>query len=399
MADWNGILNFDMNDPKTAGLLNIGLGILMGNTGRPGDLGQGVLQGVGNYQNMMAQQQRQKLLEQQQQMQNEQFNWTKQDREREQAQREAQAKAYQGIAQQYSIDPAVLQSFPDIGKDILKRQMLPQAPKIAFTPSGVAYDENNPTLQLGENYAKPEAKPSAIQEYEYARGQGFSGSFNDFQLKQKRAGASNVNVSMNTDKKYGEILGSKLAEQDAAAIDAARSAPARLDNARMVKQVLQANPITGTGAEYRLAANKALATAGIIDGTQVKNTEDLASLLASSTLDAIKTSGLGGGQGFTDKDRQFLEKARSGNIEINAQTLNTLADLNERAALATIKRGNDVIKQIQTDPNSGDVGKRLQPIAVPQASQPKAQKSVVRRGRYNGRNVIQYSDGSVEYAN
>jgi Sec-independent protein translocase protein TatA len=394
-----GLLDFDMNDPKTAGLLNLGLGILMGNTGRPGDLGQGIMQGYGNYQNMMQQQQRQKMLEQQQEMQNQQWQFQKADYERKQAQADAQSKALQGVSQQYGIDPNLIQAFPDIGQDVIKRQVLPQPAKIAFTPSGVAYDENNPNLALGQNYAKPEGKPSAIQEYEYAQGQGFKGSFNDFQKAQKRAGASNVNVSLSTDKKYGEILGSKLAEQDAGAIDAARSAPARLENARMVKQVLQTNPITGTGADWRLSANKALATAGVIDGTQVKNTEDLASLLASSTLDAIKTSGLGGGQGFTDKDRQFLEKARSGNIEINAQTLKTLADLNEKAALATIKRGNDVVKQIQSDPNSGDVGRRLQPVQVPEAPKETSQRSVVRRGRYGGRPVVEYSDGSVEYAN
>jgi hypothetical protein len=78
-----GLLDFDMNDPKTAGLLNIGLGILMGNTGRPGDLGQGVMQGFGNYQNMMAQQQRQKMLEQQFKQDNELFALKKAEAERD----------------------------------------------------------------------------------------------------------------------------------------------------------------------------------------------------------------------------------------------------------------------------------------------------------------------------
>jgi hypothetical protein len=121
-----GLLDFDMNDPKTAGLLNLGLGILMGNTGRPGDLGQGVMQGMGNYQNMMAQQQRQKMLEQQQQMQNTQFEWTKADREREQALREKRA----GYLDSFSAGlPANLrtavQAYPELGQELVKQQLQP----------------------------------------------------------------------------------------------------------------------------------------------------------------------------------------------------------------------------------------------------------------------------------
>ena len=37
--------------------------------------------------------------------------------------------------------------------------------------------------------------PSAVREYEYAKGQGYNGSFQDFQLEQKRAGASSVSVN------------------------------------------------------------------------------------------------------------------------------------------------------------------------------------------------------------
>ena len=37
--------------------------------------------------------------------------------------------------------------------------------------------------------------PSAVREYEYAKGQGYKGSFQDFQLEQKRAGASSVSVN------------------------------------------------------------------------------------------------------------------------------------------------------------------------------------------------------------
>jgi hypothetical protein len=123
-----GLLDFDMNDPKTAGLLNIGLGILAGNTGRPGDLGQGLLGGMQNYQQMLAQQQRQKMLEQQQQMQNTQFEWTKADREREQAQRDKQQELMGRLPQTLGINPDVLAAYPQIGQKLLEQQYMPQEP-------------------------------------------------------------------------------------------------------------------------------------------------------------------------------------------------------------------------------------------------------------------------------
>lgn len=178
-----------------------------------------------------------------------------------------------------------------------------------------------------------------------------------------RAGASNVNV--NTDKSYFGAVAESLAKNDAAMIDAARSAPERIQTAQRVKSLLAQNPITGTGAEARLSLNRALATGGLIDGKNVADTEVLASTLASQTLDAIKSSGLGSGQGFTDKDRQFLERARSGNIEMSGQTLARLADLNERSARVSISRGNSVIKKLRSTPQSGQMGAMLDPIEEP----------------------------------
>ncbi|WP_138514563.1 hypothetical protein [Rhodoferax bucti] len=48
---------------------------------------------------------------------------------------------------------------------------------------------------------KPKAAPAAVQEYEYALGQGYKGSFEQFQLAQKRAGASTTNISMSDGQK------------------------------------------------------------------------------------------------------------------------------------------------------------------------------------------------------
>jgi len=56
-------------------------------------------------------------------------------------------------------------------------------------------------LYTEQKYAQTK-NPAAVQEYEYAKQQGYGGSFMDFQMDQKRAGATNVTVGGG---KYGPI--------------------------------------------------------------------------------------------------------------------------------------------------------------------------------------------------
>jgi hypothetical protein len=176
-----------------------------------------------------------------------------------------------------------------------------------------------------------------------------------------------TNVNVNTERSYFGNVAEGLAKSDASTIEAARSAPERVTSARRVLQTLQQNPITGTGADLRLQIDKALSTAGLIDPSRTQATENLMSSLAAGTLDSIKTSGLGAGQGFTDKDREFLERAKSGNIQINAQTLADLARLNERAGLASIEKGNQTIKRLKKAPGMSGLQSQLEEIAVPES--------------------------------
>lgn len=58
--------------------------------------------------------------------------------------------------------------------------------------------------------------PTDVQEYEYAKAQGYAGTFQDFQIEQKRAGASQVNI----DQKAEGAFDKKLAEKQAETFDA-----------------------------------------------------------------------------------------------------------------------------------------------------------------------------------
>jgi hypothetical protein len=62
-----------------------------------------------------------------------------------------------------------------------------------------------------------------------------------------------------------------------------------------------------------------------------------------------------------------LERAKSGNIEMTPQSLATLADLNERSAVASIRRANAAIRKLRGNPQSGTMGGSLDLIEEPAA--------------------------------
>jgi hypothetical protein len=221
---------------------------------------------------------------------------------------------------------------------------------------------------------------------------GVDGSINQPVIAAKKSiaksGAPTTNIGINTEKTYAGNVAEGLAKNDVSALDAARSAPDRLQTARSVKAVLEGSKaITGTGADARLAITKALATAGLVNGDSTTATEDLVSMLNSQTLDAVKTSGLGAGQGFTDKDRQFLQDAKSGRIELNAKSLWRMADLNERAAQQSINHGNKIAARLKGNPAMGSVAQDLEVSAPTQADslQQLIQREAERRAKMKGR--------------
>lgn len=68
----------------------------------------------------------------------------------------------------------------------------------------VEVPDEGPAVPLFSAPAKPEKAPTAVQEYEFARQQGYQGSFLDFQLVQRRASAPSTTTIVGTGK-VGEL--------------------------------------------------------------------------------------------------------------------------------------------------------------------------------------------------
>lgn len=174
-----------------------------------------------------------------------------------------------------------------------------------------------------------------------------------------------VNVLTGTEKKYGEAFAGKIADADAAKLSVAENAPQVAATSDRVLDILESGKvITGTGADFRLQLAKALNLAGNTDAERIKNTEILGSSLADTTLGSIKTSGLGTGQGFTDRDREFLEKAKAGKITFDAESLKELARLSRLAAEKSAESWNKRVLQIPASALEG-TGIAIEPIVVP----------------------------------
>jgi len=161
------------------------------------------------------------------------------------------------------------------------------------------------------------------------------------------ASASVGGITLSTEKKYGEQFAGKIAESDTTLREAAIKAPDLAERSNRIKQVLSnGNVITGFGADARLQIGKALGLVGASDQETIANTEALSADLARNTLDAIKASGLGSGNGFSNADRDFLNKAAGGLISFDTKTLNRLADLSYRTAQQSANKWKARVKQI-----------------------------------------------------
>lgn len=209
------------------------------------------------------------------------------------------------------------------------------------------------TIQIPK-YSTPGVQPSATV---------VPGSQAPVGLSPNRPQNTTVNnINTKAETAYSTRLNQKVAEQDDILRNAALKSQDNVENAQRILDILGSGKvITGTGAQARLQVAKALNLVGATDSETIANTELLMSSLAKNTLAAVKDAGLGTGQGFTDKDRDFVEKAAAGKIEFSDASLSKLASLAQRSAVRAAEKWNKRFDQI---PDSAKVS-GIDKVAVP----------------------------------
>jgi hypothetical protein len=146
----------------------------------------------------------------------------------------------------------------------------------------------------------------------------------------------------------------------------AENAPSALDTIATSRKLIADGKIfAGKGANQKLELAKfgqALGMTGANTDQIISNTTELLKNRARATLDNVKSSGLGSGQGFTDRDREFLEKAVLGNITYDAASLKRQLDIEEKIARAAVTKWNNRLKVI---PKSATSPLGLGPVKIP----------------------------------
>lgn len=115
-------------------------------------------------------------------------------------------------------------------------------------------------------------QPTDIREYEYARNQGYDGSFAQFQQEQKRAGATNVTTNVGEGDKFYQTLDTKNAETFSTLSEAGVAARSKAGQIDRLDELLTRAP-QGAAAMLKQAA-----------GEYGINTEGLSDIQAAQAL-------------------------------------------------------------------------------------------------------------------
>jgi hypothetical protein len=207
--------------------------------------------------------------------------------------------------------------------------------------------------------------PSAVREYEYARGQGYKGSFDQWDKDRRRAGASSNNVSVNTGQRGFDntlkLRGDFRSEPVYKAHQEMQSAYAQIQQS--LKQASPAGDLAGATKVMKL-----------LDPGSVVRESELGMAMAAT--------------GLLDKVTNYADQIIKG-VKLNPAQRKDFQNLADKLYAESVKQYN--AKRLEykgivdrNELNEADV------IGAPA-------RTVKRSGTFNGRKVVEYSDGSIEY--
>lgn len=131
----------------------------------------------------------------------------------------------------------------------------------------------NPRLTPGDQLAREKfdfekgtaGQTNDIKEYEYAKQQGYAGSFADFQQSMKKAGAASTNVNVGEGNKFYEALDKKNAETFSALSEEGMRGRGKLAQIDRLEQLMATAPQGGIGALKLAAGEYGIKTDGLSD--------------------------------------------------------------------------------------------------------------------------------------
>jgi hypothetical protein len=245
-----------------------------------------------------------------------------------------------------------------------------EAKRFTLKPGEVIAEEGPQGIrELFKAAEKPETT-NDLKEYNFARTQGFTGTLRDWQLEQKRAGATNVSVPINTGQKG-------------------------LDNTLKLRGDFRSEPVYKAHQEmqsaygqFKQALGQASPAGDLAGATKIMKLLDPGSVVRESELGMAMAA-----TGALDKLTNYASLIVSGTklTPTQRKDFQTLAD---RLYGESVKQYN--AKRSEYRGIAERNGLSIPDVLGAESESPN--KRVVRTGTHNGRRVEMLEDGTVRYA-
>ena len=345
---------------RNAGLLNLAFGMLQASRGAPGQRAPSLGQIIGQAGPVGVQAYQQSF---DQTLQNALRGMQIQEMQRRQADVERQRKARDVFAERMSAlqggvtTPSMAlaggggptqAAAERIGQPLSQTDVARQQQAAALELLGQVAPEEVAKLAFRE--PKERNIPTSIQEYNLAVSQGFKGTFQDFVLEQKKAGAPSTNITLPGDKKLGEILGKGAAERLDNSFTQAQEAQSTLQNISELRPIIEqgvfAGPLSGAPRVVAQIATS-LGITGKDTKEQLERTAVAMQGLAKFELSAA--AAMRGQGAITENERMLIQRAAAGRLDqFTAPEVQALLTAMEKTAnyrIASHGRQLDVLRK------------------------------------------------------
>lgn len=231
-----------------------------------------------------------------------------------------------------------------------------------------------------------------IREYQFAKNQGYTGSFTDFMQSNRKAGATNINLP-NPDANMFAGLPKDVRDEMFKRQETAQDAADLINVTNQGLQLLDQGAITGAGSTAKIAAIKWAQTLGVPVPDDIvsaaNNTETYRSIMAKAVGKVIKN--FGSGTGLSDADRQYAERLAGGDTTLNEPAIRRILAAGAKQAQERITHFNAMRDKVM----GGDLGAMLN-VDEPKPYQPAPQED---RERQYLDNQYRSGDGWTDLGN
>lgn len=239
---------------------------------------------------------------------------------------------------------------------LLSNRNLPQTEVVDQAASNQAIlsylQQVDPAKYLELTMKEPKAPPSAIQEYEYAVKQGYKGSFQDFQLEQRKAGATTIQMPSG-DKKLVEALGTKSAERLDNSLGQATEAQVTLRNISELRPIIAEGVFSGPLSGSARTVAQLASSLGITGGSTTELLNRTAVAMQGLAKFELSAAAAMRGQGaITENERMLIQRAAAGRLDqFTSSEIQALLTAMEKTANFRIESHNKLLDNFKKNKN------------------------------------------------